>query len=483
MDMAGNKADVSTPSPRMAELEGKRQLCRALLSGTEGMVAAGKTWLPQHPGESDGNFRVRLTSNTLTNFLEQAISKANGRIFAKGIKTKDIPPAIEPLLENIDLQGRNLDSFAMDVFKSAWADGISYILIDEQIPAIPINTAADRVAAKIRPYAVHITAGCILEIMSEMIDGVQTIARVRIKECNHVPDGEWGYVEQTRVRVLMRRVGENGKPTIFCQMWKEEEKQGSAGKEWVMDGEEVATAMKRIALVPIYTNRVGYMEGEPPFQATAELNLDHWRVKSEQKNALTMNCFEMLSATGVDEDWVAKVGPAQVQRASNPDAKFAYLSPTGKGVELAGQYLKDIEAQIESAGASLRVENAGNVSATAAALDSEEGIAAIKAIAEAGGDALELAVGYMAELMALPLDVTGDIELSVGGGARKGTDAGLQELGKARLSGDISRKAYLTELIRRDELSENFDMDENEDELTQDGPSLATLSARTQGDI
>ena len=471
-----NEATVATPSPRMAELEEKRSLCRDLLSGTEGMIAAGERRLSRHPGETIGNYGVRLKGNTLTNFLAQAIEKANSRIFAKEITLTDIPPEIDTLLENIDLQGRDLNSFAMDVLWQSFADGVSYILIDKPM-AEGVKTKADEAAKGIRPYAIHVQACCLLEVMSEMISGVQTITRVRIRECSHVPDGEWGYVEQERIRVLIR---DPATGAIGYQLWEESQGQGNLAKEWVKI-DEGATGMKRIALVPVYTKRVGFMEGLPPFQATAELNLDHWRVKSEQKAALTMNCFEMLAATGVDEDWVATVGPAQVQRSSNDAAKFSYLSPTGKGVELAASYLKDIEAQIDTASASLRVENGGNVTATAAALDSEEGCAGLKAVAEAYGDALEMVISFMAEMMGLDPAKTGDVSVNDEMGAKRGTDAGMQELGKARLAGDLSRESYLKELQRRGEISETFDMEANAEELQSEGPNLADITGRGGG--
>lgn len=475
------KATVADPSPRMAELEAKRALTRCIMGGTKAMIAAGKTWLDQHPGESDGNYAVRLKSNILSNFVEQAVDKAKNRIMAKEITLKDVPPELEALLDDIDLQGRDLNAFAMDILRQAFADGVTYILADKP-QADGVQTVADAKAKGIRPYAIHVQACCLLEVLSEMINGVRTITRIRIKECTQVPDGEWGYVDQEQVRVLLRQPD----GAITFQIWREEQKANAVSKEWVMV-EEGPTAMKSIALVPVYANRVGYMEGEPVFQATAELNLDHWRVKSEQKNALTMNCFEMLAATGVPEGWTPKVGPAQCQVSNDPESKFYYLSPTGKGVELAASYLKDIEAQIETAQASLRVENAGKVTATAAALDSEEGCAGLKAVAGAFGDALELLLGYFAEMMGMDKDKVGEVQVNADMGAKRGSDIGMQELGKTRLAGDISRKAYFEEMKWRGEISPTFDEDANDKALAHEeeqnalkGPDPATMTKRPQ---
>lgn len=467
-------ATVADMTPRMAALEEKRQLTRALLGGTKEMIKQGKKWLPQHPGESPGNYAVRLESNTLTNFTEQAIDKAKNRIMSKPIALTDTPPEIEPLLEDIDLQGRDLNAFMMDVARQSFADGIAYVLVDK--PNVgEVKTVADEKAAGVRPYAVQVPACCLLEARAEIINGVQTLTRVRIMECVTVPDGEWGYADKTRVRELLRQpTGE-----IIYRIWEEQQKANSTDKEWVVV-EEGTTAMKRISLVPFYTNRVGYMEGEPAFQSTAELNLDHWRVKSEQKNALTMNCFEMLAATGVPADWVAKIGAAQVQVSSDPDSKFYYLSPSGKGVEMAANYLKDIEAQIETAKASLRVENGGRVSATAAALDSEEGCAGLKAVAEGFSDSLELMLSYMTEMMGMDPTKTGDVSVNTDFGAKHGSDIGLQEIGKARLAGDLSRKSYIDVLKWRAELPAEFDVDANDEELAKEGPDMSQLTMKPQ---
>lgn len=463
-----NTPTVATPSPRMAELEAKRALCRSLLGGTAAMVAAGKTWLPQHPGESDGNFHVRLTGNTLTHFLEQAVSKATNRIMAKEIGLTDIPPEIELLLEDIDLQGRDLNAFSMDVLKSAFADGVTYILCDKP-NAAEVKTVADEKAAGIRPYAIHVQSCCLLEPMSEIINGIRTLTRVRIMECTMVPDGKWGYTEKEHVRVLIRQP--NG--LITYEIHEEQERQGTIGKEWVVI-EEGATAMKRIALVPVYTNRVGYMEGLPPFQATAELNLEHWRSKSEQLHALSWGRFAMVKATGVSDEWVPNIGPSIVLRSSDPDADFGLVECTGAGLDQGWKHLEGITAQIDTASANLRVENGGRVSATAAALDSEEGCAGLKAVAESFGDSLELMLSYFAEMMGLDSANTGDVEVNSDMGSRHGSDTGMQELGKMRAMGDISRASYIKSMIWRNELQPDFDIDANNEEIGMEGPPEPT---------
>lgn len=463
-------ADVSTPSPRVEYLEGQRQLCRDIMSGTFGMRATGTLRLPRHPAESDGVYKTRLEKTFLDNFVSQAIDKAAGKLFAKPIKVDDVPSEIETLLENIDRQGRALDPFMMDVARQAFTDGISFVMADMP-PSDGIRTLAEEKQAGIRPYALHIKPQDILETVSEMIGGVETLTRVRIREVVQQPDG-WEYVTIEQIRVWYREVVKdetgNDKVLVRWELYRQGEK-----KEWIMV-QEGATTFKGIYLVPFYTNRVGFMEGLPPFQNTAESNLEHWQWKSEHAHALSMCCFGMYWATGVPDGWAFPVGPAKAHVSSNPDAKFGVLETTGTGVTLAENSLKAIEARIESAGVNLRVENAGQVTATAAALDSEEANAALKAVAAGFSDSIELLFQYFAEMLNLDAGNAGEAHVNDDFGQRHGTDAGLQEITKGRALSDISRKAWLDIMKWRGEIPEYFNAEEDAERLQAEGPPLST---------
>jgi hypothetical protein len=247
-------------------------------------------------------------------------------------------------------------------------------------------------------------------------------------------------------------------------------------KEWYVY-EEGLTSFRRIYLVPFYTNRVGFMEGEPPFQNIAESNLEHWQWKSEHAHALTMCCFGMLTATGVQAEDQIEIGPAKVLRASDPAAKFGYTETTGVGVTLAATTLQAIESRIETAGVNLRIEQAGKVTATAAAIDSEDTNAGLKAVAGGFSDSIEQLFQFFAEMMGGDAANAGEAHVNDDFASRKGTDAGLVELGKMRALGDISRESYLRELIRRDELAVDFDIEANLEEINSEGPVLASFTA------
>jgi hypothetical protein len=454
---------VASPSPRVEELEAKRQLVRALMGGTFTMRAAGQTYLPKHPAEGQAVYDVRLQKTFLDNFVSIAIEKATGKLFAREIQVESLPTETERLIENIDRQGRALNPFIMDVAKTAFQDGISYVMAD--MPKVEnVQTLADEKALGVRPYAIHIKPSSILETVSEMIGGVDTLTRVRIKECLSIPD-EWGYVSIEQIRVWYR---EN--VVVRWELYRQNEK-----KEWVLHDEGVTT-FKAIYLIPFYTNRVGFMEGEPPFQNIAESNLEHWQWKSEHAHALSMCCFGMYTAAGVPETYVMGVGPAKTHVSTDPQTKWGVLETSGVGVTLAADTLKEIESRIETAPVGLRVENAGKVTATAAALDSEDTNAGLKAVAQGFSDSIELLFQYFAEMMGQDPLHAGEAHVNDDFGQKHGSDAGLVDLSKQRALSDISRRQYSAELKWRGERRPDFDDDLNDEELAAEGPALSSFT-------
>ena len=216
------------------------------------------------------------------------------------------------------------------------------------------------------------------------------------------------------------------------------------------------------------------MLGAPCFNDTAEKNLEHFRLKSGYWTALEMCNFGMYWATGVDEGFQLKVGPMKALKTSNPDAKFGIMETTGQAVTLSLDAIKAVESRIETAGVNLRVENAGKVTATAAALDSEETNASLKAVANGFSDSIELLFQYLGEAMNVDASQA-EAEVNDDFGTRKGTDAGLQEITKGRALGDISREAWLDVLRWRGELPEDFDAEADAEKLAAEGPPLSSI--------
>ena len=448
MALDPNTASVGERSARQQELEAKRELPRALMGGTTTMRAAGEKFMPRHKAETDTTYKARLNGTTLFNAFKDAVLKQNGKLYGEPVALNDdVPPALVTLCQNVDGQGRALTPFAMDATQSAWVDGVSYILVDfpKLQPEVgqTVVTLADQQRAGARPYWVLVKASQLLGMRTEDTGGAQRLTQVRLLETITRPSGDYGEEVIERVRVLL--------PGGF-EVWEPVKNQTT--KQWQLV-EEGATTNREIMLVPIYTNRVGFMEGEPPLSSLAELNAEHWLSSSENRHALTFLRFAMLAFTGFSQEELntVEVGPDK-GIAVPTGGTVAYIEHSGKGIEAGFTDLAKIEERMETAGMTVRVENAGAVTATTSAINSAESNAALKAVAKALEDSLAQALQYTADLLKIP---EGGHVTVYSGFAETAPQGSIDELIKLRSTSNLSRQTLWDILKQRAVLPEDFD--------------------------
>jgi hypothetical protein len=449
---------VADYTPRQKELVDMRDLPRTLLGGTKAMRKAGIKYLPRHPNEDVNVYNVRVAQTFLFNAFAEAVTKQSAKLFGKPVTPENgMPQQLQDFCENVDGQDRALTPFCSDLEREAFADGVEYILVDYPTMA-PNASMADVRRAGARPYWVHIKADNVRGIRSEAINGEQVCTQFRFYECSceRDPDDPFKEVEVQRIRVL-----EVGRYVVYRLTLDQTDKR----EKWLVESTGTVS-LPYIPVVPVYVNRVGYMEGAPPLASLAELNQEHWVSSSEQRNALTYSRFAMLKVKGVERPLTnpetgekkkgITVGPSKViYLPVNGDA--GYVEHTGKGIEAGRLDLEAIERRMESAGMEIRVDNAGDVTATSAAIDSAETNAGMKAVAKALKDAVETALQYTADWMALGgkagsvtvYEEFGDVE----------TEVSLDQLLKMRAQREISQPTFWDECKRRHILSDEFDAD------------------------
>lgn len=440
-------ADISTPTNRYEELSAKRALPRALMGGTKEMRAQGKTYLPQHPAETLDSYNLRLDSTTLYNGFKDTIKKMTGKIFSKDIlPDENIPTAIADLLSNIDGAGRNLTAFAYDAFFSAMTDGISFIysefpVVKREDGALP--TMADQLAQGARPYTVLVKASQLIGCKSENIGGTQMLTEIRIREILTEPDGEWGEKEVIQIRLI--QIG-----YWFTFRYDKDT------DEWIIhDLGEIS--LPYIPLIPVYTNRVGFYEGEPPLDSLAELNLEHWISSSEQRRALAFARFAMLTLTGVQGTTNVDVGPDVVIKLADPSAKASYTEPSGTGIEAGRLDLEAIEKRMQHTGMTIRVQTPGGVTATAAAIDSTDSDAALLAAAGGLQDSLNSVLQTFADYLGEKDGGEVLVNKSFGVVAPNGTAGEVLSL---HMAVGLRKKTLIEEYKRRGVLADTVDVEE-----------------------
>ncbi len=420
---------------RYDTLQEKRNLPRALMGGTAEMRRRGAEFLPQHPAEQDKAYKIRLGSTTLYNGFQDTVKKMAGKPFGKPVMLNDdVPQSIADLMPNIDGAGRNLTSFAYDVFENAIVDGISFIHVDHPVVKRKDGqqaTMADQKAQGARPFTVLIEASQLIEWKSENVNGVCTLTKAAFIE---VVDE----IEQKRVLL----------PGRF-EIYRKNEL-----NEWILFDFGV-TSLKYIPLVPVYINRVGFFEGEPPLTSLADLNQDHWISSSEQRKAATYARFAMLHITGVDNTTGAPdVGPDKV--LMTPLGTTAqYIETSGAALEAGRLDLEAIEKRMQHVGMTVRIQTPAGVTATAARIDSKDGDSALVAAVESLIDSLNNVLQVMADYTGLPTGGSVSVNKSFSDDVPVGTQTDVREMYG---SGMLTLETALVEMQRRNVLAASVDI-------------------------
>lgn len=452
--------NVATPLEDVTEREAEWHLVRSLFNGTAAMRRAGKRYLPQEPGESEDSYKNRLSRSVLFNAFRKTITDMAGRIFAKEVALGDGASSdFKSWIENIDLAGRHLNTFAMDVFTDGMQTGIAHIIV-EMPNAVEGETRASAAAKGVRPYLVHVKAEDVIGWRSGFIDGKQQLTMLRIREEVEIPAGDYDVECIEQIRVYL--------PGAY-EIWR---KKDGARDEWVLFDAGPRGIME-IPISTFYAERTEFMEANPPLKDLADLNVCHWQSQSDQRNILHVARVPILFGAGFAEDMTLNVGAGTFTRASDPGAKLSYVEHSGAAISSGLEDIKMLEFQMQTQGLQLLVNDPGQ-SATGEIRDDVKENSRLAKIAFNLKDALENAMVWMAVLSGNGND---------GPEVLVNTDFGITARGSQDLTillnavnaGQISRETFWHELMRRGVLSPEFDPDMEAETIDMQAPDMADI--------
>ncbi len=450
--------EVAKTSSIIDSMSESWDLIDTLMGGTFAIRAAGEKYLPKWPNETSESYKKRLGTSTLYPALKRTVSILAAKPFSKALKlSDDVPSKIADWSDNIDLQGRNLQSFASDVFQSCMSHGISGVLVDYP-QAIGVKTVADEKQLGVRPYFVHYEHNSILGFRSEKLNGVEVLTQLRLKEMALEPDGEFGEKSIEQVRVLY--------PGSW-EIWRKNEKDG---KWFRFDFGE--TSLKAIPFVPFYGLRTGFFKGESPLLELAHLNVEHYQGSSDQRTILHVARVPILTIVGADADTKIEVGSASAINLPL-NASMSFVEHSGAAIEAGRQSLIDLEERMRQTGAELLVIRPGNVTATQVFGDNEANKCDLQRITENFEDALDQCLQYMADWIGERDG--GSVELFKDFGVSNLSDASSQLLLSANTAGKISDVTFINELKRRNVLSQDIKAEEEQQRVSDQGPPLGVI--------
>ena len=432
------KSPVGIPSIGYDIMSEKWPLIHDLLGGTAAMRAAATTWLPQEEAEGSSGYDSRLGRSVLFNGFRDTTQKLANRPFSHPVVITDLPEQLEYLQDDVDSTGKPLDTFSKEVLDAMIKYGLVHILVDHSVVETVVDggetTKADEAEVGARVFLSCIKPPNLIGWQSEKNPSskVLELTQIRIKETVTETDGDYGDAESVYINVINN------------DTW-ETHQQDSENEDKYVKIDEGTHTFKRIYLITIYANKIGFLMAEPPLMDLAWLNLAHWQSDSDQRNILRLSRFGLLFGAGLDKELVQSgsldVGPSKAILCQNADAKLTYVEHTGKAIEAGRKDLQDIEEKMEIVGQQPMMRTQPQTTATAKRVDETR--------------KFELSESFA-------INIYSDFEAVLLGASDK------ELLLKMRQVGELSMETHLREQQRRGTLSTDVDIEEEVEAIGAD---------------
>ena len=439
----GNVTQVNDPNTSWVNMEPHWGLIETLLGGTYKIRKGHRKFLFQEPRELDEAYDNRLQRSVLAPYYVRLERMLAGMLTRKPVRLDDVSDVIREQLFDVDLQGNDLQTWLFQTSRICIRYGHVGVLVDA--PAAGENG---------RPYWVSYTPRDILGWRTELKDGKQQLTQLRLQEKIVVPDGLYGEKQVEQVRVLT--------PGAFEIHQKDQQ-----GDFKVVD--EGRTSLSEIPFSVAYSNRMGVLESIPPLADIAELNLQHYQVRSDLSNQLHISAVPMLAIFGFPQSAEEiSAGPGEAIALPSPgEADAKYIEPAGNSYDAQFRRLEQIASQINELGlAAVLGSKLVGETAEAKRIDRSQGDSTMMVVAQQMQDMIDNCLRFHAEYMQEANAGSSLVNRDFMGTRLEPLE--IQALLQLYTAGTITQETLLLQLEAGEVLGDDFDV-ENELEATQNG--------------
>jgi hypothetical protein len=121
---------VDAPCNAYEQMRPWWDVIKSVKGGTPDIRKGGKAFLPHEPFEREDAYGRRLGRSCFAPWYVRLVRGVVGMVLRKPIALQDVVPAIESHLDNINLLGDDLNSFAREVFEAAIDFGYTGIFVN-----------------------------------------------------------------------------------------------------------------------------------------------------------------------------------------------------------------------------------------------------------------------------------------------------------------------------------------------------------------
>jgi hypothetical protein len=444
---------IDTPNGEYGYMLPKWTRIQTVLEGTDAMRAAGRTYLCQHQYETNMAYEERLSASVLDNWTSRTLETLVGKAYKDPPKFDKLPDVLAALEADCDGAQHTMVDVSQEWFREALAKQWAWLYVDmtpgAAKPDGTARTLADDRRDGIRPIWRVICPEDVIFAMGTPLGGRFIWEQVRIAENSMEPSGPFGEELVQRIRVL--------RPGSW-ELYRRVQTRKNQKPKWVLED----AGLTGLSEIPIVRFRI---DGDkPPLEDLVHLNIAHFQSGSDQRSILTTSRFAMLAASGAPEiDQAAGekplvVGPKQWLSMANPEGRFYYVEHTGAAITAGRTDMQDLEQRMASYGAEFLKQQPGRASATGRALDSSEAQSLLQTWVRQFAEVLAQALRYTAMWLRAPVDLElGEVLFELKPDLEERDPTELQTFDRARARGDMSREAWVEEMLARNLFRSNYD--------------------------
>lgn len=385
---------VAAPSKAYEEMAPHWKIINAIRGGTPAMRAS-TDFLPQEPMEEKSSYDRRRKKTTLTPWYGRLVSGLVGMILRKPVLMEEgVSEAMAEQLDDLNLQGDNLQLFAHDLLETAIDYGYAGIYVDYPDTS-NVKTKRDETEAGVRPYWVLYRADEIIGYRTVMESGAEILTQLRILQTICEEDGEFEEIETQQVRVYSRDEDNQ----VTCRLFRPSDPTKPDG-DWALYDGPMDISLPYIPCTLLHTSHRKRASKTPPMLEVAYLNLKHYQLSSDVDHALHLTMHPKLALFGYDDSSDILGTSDEALVFTNTAARAEWLVCRVDSLEFGSDRIAAIEQQMATLGLST-LTNQKNVgeSAEAKRIDRSQGNSIMAVVAQNLQNCLNNALKFHADYL------------------------------------------------------------------------------------
>ena len=336
--------NVETKNANYQAYQSKWSKMRDVFAGDEQLEANSKRYIPMLNGQDESQYKEVINRETFENYTKATGNGITGLIFAKAPQI-EIGSKITLIQDNIDLSKSSIIDLAQTTVNEVTAVGRCGLLVDMQSYNTQGMSVADVERLNLRPYVKLYTTENIINWDYKLINNQNELSLLVLQEQYTEYKNEFEKEFKTRFRVYS--LDENG----YCKVRLMNENDELLEPEIypMMNGKNLGF----IPFIPINAEDVSIEPVNPPLLDIGNINISHWYLSVERRNALHYVGFPSIYGTGIQQQkgTTINLGAGTINIFDNPQAKLEFLQLSADGMGSVEKALEEKKAAMLALGA------------------------------------------------------------------------------------------------------------------------------------